>query len=638
LAVIGRTNPRCAGTPTGQTDHAMAGEAVLALPQAERSRMTLLDPHPRPLDDPAGCTDAELIAAVRAGDRAAYAELYERHEPAARRMARQLSPSPHDVDDLVAEAFARVFDMLSSGRGPDASFRAYLLTAVRNGMYERARRDRRLELSDDMGRHDRGVPWVDTVEAELDTAFAVQAFASLPERWRAVLWYSEVEQESTAEVGSRLGLRPNAVAALAYRAREGLRQAFLQAHVTGCDDDGCRYAVARLGSWTRERLASGDAAKVDAHLSSCRRCRQVAAELAEVNSGLRGLLAPLLVGGAASGWLASLVRDSAGTASTAASSAGAAGAAASIGGGSAGAAGPALSAGTLSAGAASAGAAGAAGASGSVGGAASVAGGSVLGWLAGAHAGPAAAVLTAVVVGGTAVAAGVAVPHVLHRSPAHATGAAVPGTVEADQLAPATPGGAAESATKHPAAPASKRSAAEAKAGKKAGTAPRSANAASNASTRGQTDRGSANGQSGSAKNPEADGQGNGQTGPPKSPRASVPGNGQSSSPQGAQSGQQANGQSNPPKATKTARTAAAGAARPDAVTQAKGGAPGPASVSASKPARSVRVASAAAGTRSGTAAAVGGSKAAVAAAGSRSGTAGAAGGSKAAVATDGQD
>ena len=228
------------------------------------------------------------------------------------------------MDDLVAEAFAGVFDMLSSGRGPDSAFRAYLLTAVRNGRYERARRDRRLELSEDMGRHDHGVPWVDPVEAELNSALAARAFASLPERWRAVLWYSEIEQESTAQVGSRLGLRPNAVAALAYRAREGLRQAFLQAHVTGCADDACRDTVNRLGSWTRDRLSSGDAARVDAHLAACRRCRQVAAELEEVNGGLRGLLAPLLLGGAATGSLASLLRDPAGAASAGAGSAGAA--------------------------------------------------------------------------------------------------------------------------------------------------------------------------------------------------------------------------------------------------------------------------------------------------------------------------
>ena len=450
--------------------------------------MTLLDPEPRPLDDPAGCSDAELIAAVRAGDRAAFAQLYERHERAARRMARQLSASPHDVDDLVAEAFARVFDMLSAGRGPDSAFRAYLLTAVRNGMYERARRDRRLELSEDMGRHDRGEPWVDPAEAELNSALAARAFASLPERWRTVLWYSEVEQESTAEVGSRLGLRPNAVAALAYRAREGLRQAFLQAHVSGCDEEACREAVARLGSWTRDRISTGDAARVEAHLATCRRCRQVAAELEEVNSGLRGLLAPLLLGGAATGPLAALLRDSAGGAST----------------------------GAASAGAASAGA-GAASAAVASGGTAAVAGGSVLGWLAGAHAGPAAAVLTAVVVGGTAVAAGVAVPHAVHRTPAASAVAAAgitsggAGMSVLRNTSPATAKAAAKATTK------------QAKAAKKA--AKKAAVRAPGAHPSNPRSAAPGNGQV-KPKNPQAAAPGQGQA-KEQNPQAAAPGNGQ---------------------------------------------------------------------------------------------------------------
>jgi len=469
--------------------------------------MTLLDPEPRPLDDPAGCSDAELIAAVRAGDRAAFAQLYERHERAARRMARQLSASPHDVDDLVAEAFARVFDMLSAGRGPDSAFRAYLLTAVRNGMYERARRDRRLELSEDMGRHDRGEPWVDPAEAELNSALAARAFASLPERWRTVLWYSEVEQESTAEVGSRLGLRPNAVAALAYRAREGLRQAFLQAHVSGCDEEACREAVARLGSWTRDRISTGDAARVEAHLATCRRCRQVAAELEEVNSGLRGLLAPLLLGGAATGPLAALLRDSAGGASTGAASAGAA-----------------------SAGAASAGA-GAASAAVASGGTAAVAGGSVLGWLAGAHAGPAAAVLTAVVVGGTAVAAGVAVPHAVHRTPAASAVAAAgitsggAGESVLRNTSPATAKAAAKATTKQAKAAKKEAKKAAVRAPGAHPSNPRSA-APGNGQVKPKNPQAAAPGQ-GQAKeqNPQAAAPGNGQT-KPKNPQA-APGQGQ---------------------------------------------------------------------------------------------------------------
>ncbi len=461
--------------------------------------MTLLDPQPRPLDDPAGCTDAELIAAVRTGDRAAFAQLYERHERAARRMARQLSASPHDVDDLVAEAFARVFDMLSAGRGPDSAFRAYLLTAVRNGMYERARRDRRLELSEDMGRHDRGEPWVDPAEAELNSALAARAFASLPERWRTVLWYSEVEQESTAEVGSRLGLRPNAVAALAYRAREGLRQAFLQAHVSGCDEEACRETVARLGSWTRDRLSTGDAARVEAHLATCRRCRQVAAELEEVNSGLRGLLAPLLLGGAATGPLAALLRNSAGGNSAGAASAGAASAVRSA----AGAAAVVASGGT-----------------------AAVAGGSVLGWLAGAHAGPAAVVLTAVVVGGTAVAAGVAVPHVVHRPPA----------ASAVSAAGITSGGAEKSVLRNT-PPATSKAAAKA--------ATKQAKAAKKAAKKAAVRAPGAH-----ASNPRSAAPGNGQA-KPKNPQAAAPGQGQAKEQnrQAAAPGQGQSKEQNPPAA-----------------------------------------------------------------------------------------
>ena len=42
-----------------------------------------------------------------------------------------------------------------------------------------------------------------------------------------VLWHTEVEGQRPAEVAPLLGMSPNSVSALAYRAREGLRQAFV---------------------------------------------------------------------------------------------------------------------------------------------------------------------------------------------------------------------------------------------------------------------------------------------------------------------------------------------------------------------------------------------------------------------------
>ena len=48
-----------------------------------------------------------------------------------------------------------------------------------------------------------------------------------------------------------LGLSPNAVAALAYQAREGLRQAYLQEHLANGGPREHTATLNRLGAWVR---------------------------------------------------------------------------------------------------------------------------------------------------------------------------------------------------------------------------------------------------------------------------------------------------------------------------------------------------------------------------------------------------
>jgi hypothetical protein len=72
---------------------------------------------------------------------------------------------------------------------------------------------------------DPGVPFADPAAADLERTMIARAFASLPQRWQAVLWHTEIEGARPAEVATLLGLTANGVAALACRAREGLRQA-----------------------------------------------------------------------------------------------------------------------------------------------------------------------------------------------------------------------------------------------------------------------------------------------------------------------------------------------------------------------------------------------------------------------------
>ena len=242
-------------------------------------------------------TDPELISRVRDGDVAAYGTLFSRHVDAATRLARVLVGGS-DADDLVSGAFVKVLNVLLGGGGPDVAFRAYLLTAVRRLHIDKVRSNQRLTTTDDLTPFDPGVPFTDTAVAGFEGGAAAKAFASLPERWQMVLWHLEVENQKPADIAPLLGMSANSVSALAYRAREGLRQAFLNMHSGDLVSDACRETNTMLGGYVRAALSRRDATKVEEHLEHCRRCTAAYLELTEVNSSLAALLGPALLGAA----------------------------------------------------------------------------------------------------------------------------------------------------------------------------------------------------------------------------------------------------------------------------------------------------------------------------------------------------
>jgi hypothetical protein len=80
---------------------------------------------------PAEIGDADLVLRTRSGDRAAFGELWRRHYRSGVTVARSVTSSL-DADDLVQEAYTRIYDSIVSGGGPTGSFRAYLFTSIRN--------------------------------------------------------------------------------------------------------------------------------------------------------------------------------------------------------------------------------------------------------------------------------------------------------------------------------------------------------------------------------------------------------------------------------------------------------------------------------------------------------------------------
>ncbi|MEU6033771.1 sigma-70 family RNA polymerase sigma factor [Actinomadura sp. NPDC047616] len=253
-------------------------------------------------------SDAALMSRIHAGDMSAYAELYERHLAAARTLARHLIGADA-AEDVVQDAFAKVLDMLRRGGGPRSGFRPYLLTAVRRTVYDRYRGERRLQSTDQIEMYDPGVPFVDPALEGLERSMIVRAFRSLPERWQTVLWHTEIEGARPAEVAPLLGLTPNGVAALAYRAREGLRQAYLQMHLPTTDpataplDEECRATLDKMGSYVRGGLSRRESRPVGRHLDDCERCKAIYAELAVINSALRDVIGPLFLGAATTAYV-----------------------------------------------------------------------------------------------------------------------------------------------------------------------------------------------------------------------------------------------------------------------------------------------------------------------------------------------
>jgi RNA polymerase sigma factor (sigma-70 family) len=297
-------------------------------------------------------SDAELIQRMRDGDDSAYEELFRRHSVAVRRYARTCCRDAHTADDLTAEVFARTLQAVRGGSGPEHAVRAYLLTTVRRvaaAWMKTAKREQLVEdfavfaaeaaRSSDAVR-DAALDLGADVRAmhEAEQSLAIRAFRSLPERWQAVLWHTTVEEESPSEVAPLFGLTANATAVLASRAREGLKQAYLQAHVSTALTSGgdCARYADRLGAYARGGLRMRAERGLRKHLDECPRCRLAARELAHVNAGIPALLPVAVIGWFAAGYSLKVAGVVAGGAAGAGAAAAATGGASGGSGGAAG--------------------------------------------------------------------------------------------------------------------------------------------------------------------------------------------------------------------------------------------------------------------------------------------------------------
>ena len=211
------------------------------------------------------------------------------------------SPSPATWMTWSARSYYRVLRVVKAGSGPQDAFRPYLFSTMRRFAIDTARSyQRRVTLTDQAAdlEAEPAPSAADVAAVNAEQRAAWRAWASLPEASRAVLWHAVVEGQTPAEIAPILGTSPNGVTLRARRAKERLRQAFLQQHLAATDNQECRETRRLLGPYIRDALSSRDRAAVDEHLAGCERCRAVLLEIDDVNNTLRAAIAPVILGGA----------------------------------------------------------------------------------------------------------------------------------------------------------------------------------------------------------------------------------------------------------------------------------------------------------------------------------------------------
>lgn len=247
--------------------------------------------------DVALIADEDLVAAVADGDDpSAVEELYRRHWDANLLFAKRLMANDFDAEDIASESFLKVVAAIRRGLGPRGPFRPYMFRAVRSCAADHWGAQARHSLDGAVEASPEEDPGYARVLDEADRSLAASAFAALPVRWQTVLWHLDVEGDPPRRVGPLLGLEPNAVSAVAARARRGLRQAYLQAYVAESLDEACQPTLPLLAKSVVEDLSGREARKLRIHTDRCLKCKSALGDLEDVSSTMRRAVGPWFVG------------------------------------------------------------------------------------------------------------------------------------------------------------------------------------------------------------------------------------------------------------------------------------------------------------------------------------------------------
>ncbi len=166
-------------------------------------------------------TESELLERCLAEDPVAQKALYERYKRAMYTLAYRITGNFEDANDVLQDAFVKVFRALPSFRA-ESTLGAWIKTIVVRTAYSKIRK-RKMWFED-----------IDQVDLEprhhlrhapLDAEYIEQAILALPEGYRTVFVLVELEGYAHREVAEMLGISEGTSKSQLFHAKRKLREA-----------------------------------------------------------------------------------------------------------------------------------------------------------------------------------------------------------------------------------------------------------------------------------------------------------------------------------------------------------------------------------------------------------------------------
>ncbi len=192
-------------------------------------------PEPIPAEVSTAPPDEEgLVARAQTGDAEAFAELVERYERKIYRLARHITGNDEDAEDVLQEAFLKAYENLPGFQGQSKFYTWLVRIAVNEALMKLRRRktgrvvslDETIDTGEETMAREIAV-WEDNPEEQYSREelrrILEEAIETLPPLYRTVFVLRDVDELSTEETASALGISVPAVKSRLLRARLQLR-------------------------------------------------------------------------------------------------------------------------------------------------------------------------------------------------------------------------------------------------------------------------------------------------------------------------------------------------------------------------------------------------------------------------------